>query len=201
MDIYTAKKLILGLVAIAVAAVLATAPASARGFSLYGSYWDTDQAGEAVGGGLSFEIPINERVGVDLRGAWYSQGELENPFDEGDTFTERDLNLAPVEAGLRFNFNPSGTFSPYVGGGFSYIFMDLDSDRFEVDDETGWYALGGARIGDGAGVDLLAEIAYRKAEATVSDSGLTPVDEFDLEEDVALDIDGPGVNLGVVWNF
>ena len=200
------KQIVLGVTTAALLAAVTASPASARGFALYGTYWDTDQAGEAVGGGVTFEIPINEMLGVDLRGAYLQQGDLESPLDDSvdevdDVFREADLNLAPLEAGLRFTFNSPGTFRPYVGGGVSYVILDLDSDRLEVDDETGWYGVAGAKIGDGSGIDFLVEAVYRKIEATVTGPGLTPINEIDLEEGVKLDVDGPAVNVGAVFTF
>ena len=194
----------LGLVA------LAGAPAVASDLSLYGSGWDPDGIEEAFGGGASFHI--GDSFGIDLRGTYYQNAEADNieigPNEDDDPEVFGDLQMIPVEALLRFDFNNDGPANFYVGGGVSYIFLDIE-DGPDVDDETGWIGLVGARFGDPGGVNFFIEGAYRGVEATVrsedlndffdDDDGTDFGDEFD--EDVALNLDGALINLGVVWTF
>src|SRR5687767_9351178 len=90
----------------AVALALMTGPAAATDFSLYGAYWNTQDFDEALGGGAKL------RLGrfVELRGTYFSDV-------TADTDPERfdfEVSALPIEAGLRFDFGDSETFTPYV---------------------------------------------------------------------------------------
>jgi hypothetical protein len=192
------------------ALALATAPLSASDFAIYGSGWDPDGLQEALGGGVSFHW--GETFGVDLRATYYQNAETDNlGFDDLDNEDEvfGDLQMVPVEALLRYDFNNEGAANFYVAGGASYVMLDWD-DGPDLDDEVGWIGLVGARFGDPGGLNFFIEGAYRGIEATVraddlndffddDDDGVDFGDEFD--EDVDLNLDGALVNLGVVWSF
>ena len=189
-------------------AAFVAAPAAGSSFAVFGSGWDPDLTGEALGGGAS--LSFGDTFGVDLRATYYRNAEIED-FDIGDDDDDLelgDLQIIPVEALLRYNFNSGGAANFYVGGGASYIILDWDEGP-EIDDEVGWAALVGARFGDPEGLNFFIEGTYRGVEATVraddlrdvfdDDDGTTGDDEFD--EDVALNLDGPAINLGLVWSF
>jgi hypothetical protein len=181
------KKIIL--FAAAALAILA-GPAAAADFSVFGSYWNTQDADEALGAGAK------ARLGrfVELRGTYYSDV-------TADTEPERfdfEVSAIPLEAGLRFDFAEGEAFSPYVGGGASYIM--LDTTEGDIDDEVGYYAVLGAEFGNRpSGLSFMAEAIYRNVEATVTEDE----DGFpdDVRDDVILRLDGLGVNAGLVWRF
>jgi hypothetical protein len=185
--------------------LLGAAPASASHFDLFGSYWDTDEAGGAGGGGLAFGIPVGRRWSIDLRGSYYEElanEPLEALFDDGDPVFDRNgLEVLPLEAGLRVDFAPDARVSPYLGGGASYFL--LDSDLGDVDDEVGAYLLLGATFGRPSGVSFFVEGIWRIAEATVEldPEDLEDIDDIDLDGRVPVDLNGLGVNAGVTWRF
>jgi hypothetical protein len=185
--------------------LVAGAPALATDFTLYGSYWDTDVAGDAAGGGIGLGIPFNEMLGLELRATYFeelSDDPFGNIFDSDETvFQERGIQALPLDAGLRLSFAPGATFRPHVIGGVSYFL--LDSDFGEVGDEVGWFAGVGATIGDGTGTEFFMEANYRKAEAEVEfdPEDLEDVDDIDIGDNAKFDIDGVGVNIGVRWYF
>ena len=184
-------------------ALLSAAPALASDFGLFGSYWDTRDADETFGGGVEFNFAFGESpLGLELRGTYYQQlndGAVGNLFDDDEGFFEENsLEALPVEAGLRYNFNPTGNVSPWISGGVSYIFLDLsDIEGVEIDDETGWYAGLGSRFGDPDGVNFYGQVLYRATEATVQRDR----DDIDLEDTVNIELDGVVVNAGILWSF
>jgi hypothetical protein len=194
---------------VAVVSVLAVgaAPASAAGtFNLFGSFWNTDEADDTAGGGLGVGIPLGERWQVDLRGSYYEElanEPLEALFDTDDpVFQRTGLQVLPVDAGLRYNFNPEERYNFYLGGGASYYL--LDSDFGDVSDEVGAYALLGMDIGNPDGLSFFVEGMWRIAEATVEvdPDDLGDIDEVDdLVNEVPVDLNGLGVSAGLSWRF
>jgi hypothetical protein len=181
------------------------APVHATDFTLFGSYWDTDVAGDAAGGGVSLGIPFNEMLALELRATYYEEltdDPLENIFDSDDpVFQEVGIQALPLEAGLRLSFAEGATFRPHVMGGVSYYL--LDSDFGEIGDEVGWFGAVGATIGDGDGAEFYVEGLYRKAEAEIEldPDDLEDIDDLEIGENAQFDMDGFGVNLGVRWSF
>ena len=202
------------LLATAALALVAVTPASATGFALYGSGWNPDAVEDALGVGTSLSFPFGESgLGLDLRGSFYQEAsvDLENVGDD-DAVDIRDLGLQiiPVDAALRYDFNNEGRANFYVGGGASYLFLDLD-DGPDLDDEVGWLGFVGARFGDPDGMNFFLEGGYRGVEATVraedfndffddDDDGTSGPDE-EIDEDVDINLDGAILNLGLVWSF
>jgi hypothetical protein len=190
--------------ATAVIAVMAL-PASANDFSLFGSYWDTDVAGDAGGGGLGLGFAINDYWSIDLRAQYFEEltdDPLRNAFDSDDpVFQRKGIQALPAEVGARVTFGPDASVRPYVGAGLSYFF--LDSDFGEINDELGWYALVGATFGDQEGAQFFVEGTWRKAEAQVEldPDDLDDIDDIGVADTARFDIDGFGVNAGVRWSF
>jgi hypothetical protein len=183
---------------------LGATPAFAGGLNIYGSYWDTDAAEEAAGGGLRLGIPLGQVVQLDL-GASYYEELTDRPFRElGDVetpFVENGLQVIPVEAGLRFNFAEGSRFNPYLGGGATYYF--IDSDFGDVSDEAGWYARIGAELGEPGGSGFFAEAGYRGVEVTVENDpdDFDDFDDIEFQEETEIDLSGAVVNVGYVWRW
>ena len=170
--------------------ILAVPAAKATDFGVFGSYWSTEDADNALGGGAKL------RLGrfVELRGTYFSDV-------TADTDPERfdfEVSAIPIEAGLRFDFAENEAFSPYVGGGASYYL--LDTSEGDIDDELGWYAVVGAEFArQPSGLGFMAEAIYRGVEATVTEDSDGFPDH--VHDDVNLNLDGFGVNAGLVWHF
>lgn len=197
--------------ALLVLGLLAT-PASAGSFSLFGSYWDTDQLDEAGGGGIAaaFGITPDDRLELEFRASYYEELKS-NEFDrildqiaddDRTPFQEVGVEITPLEAGLRFNFAPEAPLNFYIAGGGGYYLLD-GSGGFEVDDEFGFYVGGGLMIGNPDGVSFLAEVIWRKIEGSVSNDPdrLDDVDDLDFNNQVDVDLDGPAANVGIIWRF
>jgi hypothetical protein len=186
-------------------AAFAATPVHAGDFSLMGSYWDTDVAGETAGGGVILGLPLNESFAIELRATYFEQlsdDALENAFHSHDpVFLRQGIQALPLEAGVRIGFAPGATFRPYVGGGASYFL--LDSDFGEIQDELGYYAALGATVGDGRGAEFFFEGLYRKATAHVKidPQHFDDIDDINVDDEAALKLDGLGVNAGVRWTF
>ncbi|HEX9943401.1 MAG TPA: hypothetical protein VGG03_15400 [Thermoanaerobaculia bacterium] len=169
----------------AVALALLAGPASAGDFTLYGAYQDTKDAdqGLGIGGKLGFGI-------FELRATY---------FDDVTTDTGRrdfELRMIPLEAGLAFKFAPGQNVNPYIGGGAGYYL--LDTNRGEVDDEVGYYAVAGANFTGASGLGFNIEGIFRSMEATVRDRSLS---NPNVDEETDIQLGGFGVQGGLVWTF
>lgn len=170
--------------------------AAASEIALYGSYWETDMLGNSAGFGIGAGLGGGP-VRFDIR-ATYFPDLSESFFDLSDLHDDGDFAVRALvpELGVSFDFLPDETFRPYLGVGGSYYV--LDDSRFEVDDEVGFYGAAGFSVGSESAA-FFAEAIYRSVEATVVDDDLT--DEFELDREVALDLDGLSFNAGVRWRF
>lgn len=176
------------------ALALAAAPARAGDLALFGSYWSTDQAGDTFGGGARLGLSFAPWLVLDLRGTYFA--------DVTDDRGNRDLELSavPLDAGLRLQFGSSGTV-PYIGAGATYYL--LDSNRGEIDDEFGWYAVAGLALGPPKGVAFFAEAIYRDVEGTVvtEPSDFEGLPDVEFQERVAVPLSGFGANAGIVFRW
>lgn len=188
--------------------VCASPAAMASGFSVFGSYWDTSDVEETFGGGIGLGIPFGETgLGLHARATYYQEltdEPLDNLFDEDDDedfFAEDSLEVLPVDVGLTYEFAPRGAFSPWVGAGASYFLIDTTREGVDVDDETGFHVSLGSRFGASEGTNFFAEAIYRSTEATLIRRERPGDDDIDLEDEVAIDLDGIAINAGIVWRF
>ena len=176
------RKTILWVAALTLLAI----PASANDFGLFGSGWNTKDADQGMGVGGKFNFG---RL-FELRAAYFSDLTADTSPESRDF----ELKAIPLEAGLAFKFAESERMSPYVGGGAGYYM--LDTDRGDIDDEAGWYAVLGADFKTSENLGLMVEGIYRGMEATVRND-----DPDDIIGDVNVDFGGLGVNAGLVWTF
>lgn len=182
----------------ALALALLTTPAWASRFGLSGSYWNTDEASDGVGATADLKFDLGaSNFAFDLRGGYFDDLTEDREGQRRDF----DLSATPLEAGLVYNFNRDGRTNPYAGGGVGYYLLDTSAGN--VDDETGWYATLGSEFTGTRNVGFFVEGLFRKMEATVERDPrqLEEIEDIELEEQVAIDLDGLGVNAGVVWRF
>lgn len=195
------KKLVIAGIVVAALA----APSTAADFSVFGSYWDVDVAGDTAGGGISMGIPFNESLALELSATYFEEltdDPLANAFDSDDpVFEQQGMNVTPLSAGLRWSFGANESFRPYASGGLTYFL--LDSDFGEVNDEVGYYAALGAGFGNPDGMSFFAEAIYRSAEAEVKldPEQLDDIDDIEVRDRATFDLDGVGVNAGLRFNF
>jgi hypothetical protein len=189
--------------ALGVLIVLLATPAFADGtFSLYPTYWETEDVDSAGGLGVNAAWPMGHVLDFELKASYYEELKnqpLEQVLDGDDPFSS-GVTAIPLEAGLRFNLaRDAEVWNPYVGAGGTYY--ALDSDFGNLEDEAGFYASLGSSFGNGVGAEFFAEVAHRWVEATVTD--LEPLDEEDnFEGDrVDLNLDGFVANMGVAWKW
>jgi hypothetical protein len=174
------------LLALAVTGLLAAVPASATDFSVGGAYWDTKDADQALGvyGKLGFGL-------FELRGTYFSDVTADTEPEHRDF----EVSAIPLEAGIKWDFARDERVNPYVGGGAGYYL--LDTNRGDVNDEVGWYAVAGLDIATQAGFGINVEGIYRGMEATVDNVD----NDTNIRDSVDLNLDGFGLNAGLVWKF
>ena len=184
--------------------VVGGAPAMATDLNLFGSYWQTGDFDDTFGGGVRLGFGDGP-VQFELRGSYFPDiaEDFEQLFDSDSEFEDQfEITAIPLEAGVTFNFGGSETFNPYIGGGASYIL--LDTDIGEVDDEVGFYVVGGFKAArDDGGVGFFAEAIYRNIEGQVNfdPEDFDDVDDVDFDDDFDLDLAGIGANVGIVFRF
>jgi hypothetical protein len=191
---------------VALAAVAAT-PAAAD-VKLFGAYQDTDARDDTAGGGVSVGFPLAPVADIELRGSYMQKLEddpLDGFFDDERVFTPGDIEIIPVDLGVRFNLVDRETGAhPYVNAGASYFLLDSDRRGVDVDDEVGYFAGLGSNFGKKSGLSFFVEGVYRKVEATVEADPDAIEDVDDLEgfrNEVDMDLDGFGANAGVRFGW
>jgi hypothetical protein len=169
---------------------LATGVASAVDLGIHGAYWDTKEGDQAFGLGAKLRFSFFE-----IRGTYFD----DVTADVDPEVSDFEIKAYPIEAGIVIQLLKGSFFRPYIGGGGGYYI--LDTNVGDIDDEVGFYLVGGADIGEPSSrVGFSLEAIYRNIEGTVRGDLGDP--DFDLEEDeVDLDLSGVGANLGVVFRF
>ncbi len=198
---------------VAVVALLAasTSPAAAVDFGIFGSYWDSDDVGSALGLGGRIWVDINDDLDFEVSAQW-----LEG-FDDNPTLLEPtplttflframvEVDAIPVDLGLTYSFGDEGQ-GFFIGGGGTWAFLDgeivitdpaLPGGIIElggVDDEFGWYA----KLGYEAN-DLFVDLLYRDLSATAE--GLSAVTLPGAGIPSTIDIDLSGFQVSIGWRF
>lgn len=165
-----------------------TTASSAANFSLYGSYWDTDELGASPGVGA--RAAFFDGLQLEVGAGYYTdlEEELDISLPGDDAFAVPSLEAIPVEVGLRYNFPRF-----YIGGGGAYYL--LEADNGDPDDELGAYVRAGFQF-----EHFFLEANYHDVEATLDNFEIDADDgEIDVIDDVAFDLTGFIFNLG--WRF
>jgi len=165
---------------------LLAGPAKAADIGVFGAYQDTKDADSGYGVGAKIDFARF----LELRASYFSDVTDNRP---GNDFK---IRLVPLEAGLVYKFQPGTTFTPYLGGGASYFL--LDTNRGNIDNELGWYAVAGTDIKTRHGFGLMLEGIYRSVDATIRDNRS---DSTTVTSRVPLQLRGFGANAGLVWSF
>lgn len=169
---------------------VAAGTANATDLGLHGAYWDTKQAARTFGFGAKLRFSF-----VELRATYFDDVTTDVEPESADF----EVKAYPLEGGIVLQFLKNSMVRPYVGGGVGYYL--LDTNLGDIDDELGYYVVGGADIGaPSSRVAFSIEGIYRNIEGSVRGELFDP--DFDIEEDeVHLDLSGIGANAGVVFRF
>ena len=160
---------------VSAATLLIPGAASAFDFSLVATYYDTDPD-ETYGAGI--RLGFGGRTQFEV-GASYVDQITDDRFDFSTDFI-------PIDAGVRF---PPGDGPLFFGVGGTYYL--IDSDRFNVDDEFGFYARAGVEFKIG----FFFDVEFREVEGSVEGT------DFDFGGAVRPDLDLSGWAVNVGWAF
>ena len=181
---------------------------------LGGQYWLVKDAKDVLdenglwGGNILFRIQPVEYIGIDLRagasGAWDTEswhGPRGRKYEETATFM-----CCPVEAGLVLIIPIGDRFQIYGGGGVGYYYYDIDikttshrhghsyrsewHDHIDLEDDVGWYALGGLKISLASHFALFGEARYTGTDTRFEDA-----------DDIKIDCSGVAFQAGFMFDF
>jgi hypothetical protein len=145
----------------------------------FGSYLDSDDLGPGYGGGAKLEVKPTDWLSVDGRASWVF-------------FDDFDISMIPLEAALRLNVPMFGErIVPYAGVGAGYYYFEADD--VDLDSNVGYFPLVGLEIGLRR-VALFAEARWLVLE-TDTDAALEELGDLDA------DVDGLGINVGLLFRF
>jgi len=187
-----------------VVTLVCASPAMAADFKLFGSYWDTSDLGSASGGGVGFGFPLGSSpLSIDFSGTYFRQlsdRPLHNLFSDETSsgfFSRNSIRVVPIDATLKWHFINDSNIEPWIGAGATYFLLDSSRSGVDFNDETGWNAGAGLRIGQQHGANFFADAIYRNTKATVrrNDTSVSLVDRESLK------LDGFGANVGVLWRW
>ncbi|HNY77586.1 MAG: outer membrane beta-barrel protein [Sedimentisphaerales bacterium] len=147
---------------------------------VFGAYLDSDDLGEGYGGGAKVELNPIDILSIDARASWIH-------------FDDTNVDMIPLEAAALLNFPILFEhIVPYIGAGAGYYFFDADDA--DLDDEVGFFPLAGLEIGFHK-VSILAEVRWLFLEADVDSA------EDELENITEADVDGLGINVGLLFRI
>jgi hypothetical protein len=168
--------------------ILAAPAWAGGGYSLFGSWGAVDNNEFALGAGVRLTLGGERWVG-DLTWTWYQE------VTGVDTIAGFDDNIQviPTELGIRFLMNPRGSVIPYLGGGLSFFYVNLNDGS--ASNPVGVYGVFGINFG-GRKAKFFAEGVYRYAK-----SDITYTYAGDQRWTGEMDVGGFAVNAGVTWTF
>ena len=185
------------LMAMGLAALLA-APAMAGSLGIFGAWWTSEDASDSLGGGAWVDFYLGKGVEIELRGSHFSDFNTVN--DVGD---KADLRVSAFDLGFTYNFGYSSgkTLNPYIGGGgtiFSTELDRVDNDKRlgTVDNEWGYYAVGGLEFPISKSFAFVAEAMFRQSKFEIlgNDLGFSGVSQ-------KVDMKGFEGNLGIAFKW
>ena len=187
-----------------VVTLVCSSPAMAVDFKLFGSYWNTNDLSDTSGGGLGFGFPLGASpLSIDVSGTYYRQlsdRPLHNLFDDNTSqgfFSRNSIRVVPIDATLKWHFPNGSNVEPWIGAGATYFLLSSSRHGVDFNDETGWNAGAGLRIGQQHGANFFADAIYRNTKATVRRTD----DSVSVVHRESLSLDGFGANVGVLWHW
>ena len=165
------------IIALLAMVTLGTAVPRAHALGVFASWWNMNDANEdGFGFGIRQKIKLAPIISLDTRASYIN-------------FNDSDLKVFPLEATGLVSL---GLF--YGGLGVGYYIFDVGGDEFSIDNNFGWYLVGGVEIGAGP-VGVFGEIKWTSLSADFSD--VKP----NLDIPSSLDADGVGFNVGVTFGI
>jgi opacity protein-like surface antigen len=196
-------------------------PLSRVSLGTYLSYWHADDLsdfdGEGfIGGGVNGQLRLLDFLALELRAGVFGAGHSADVFRAGDGWFENETVLVaiPLEAGLVATLKLGDTFHLYGGPGAGYYVFDGEFRStqgpwkqiydLEFDDETGCYALFGARWQLARNAALFAEAKYTWVETRLQQDRGALVEQirhadFPLAQDI--DLEGFSLQAGFLFTF
>jgi hypothetical protein len=172
-----------------VALILLAAPSWAGSFGGMATYWDTDEADSDEGAGIKLVFDLGRSVDFEIRGSWLNDLGL---VAQGRGFK---IEATPVDLGVAWRFLEDGKVHPFLGVGGSFVFLNAkasDLGTVRMDDEAGYYVVGGLEIPVSENLGIFGEVLFRQVKADITDNGLP-----DGIRDFPVDLTGAGAGLGL----
>ena len=170
-------------IAIALSIVaICSVPAHAGSFGVYGSHWDSNDAGDSWAGGARVGFNFVKMLEFEVHGTQYS--DFKSDIPSPDT----KVKARALDGGLRVNFLPTAPLNPYVGAGVSYYF--LDSNPGDINNKSGIYGVAGLDFGSKVS-HFFVEAMWRKLDTTITLNSFNTDAKFD----------GVAGNAGFVWRW
>ena len=146
----------------------------------FGSSINSDDLGQGHGGGAKLELNPIDWLSVDGRAGYIR-------------FADTKVNMIPLEAAGLLNFPMAGErIVPYLGAGAGYYLFE--GSETDLQDQVGFFPLAGLEIGLWR-VSLLAEARWLFLQTDVESA------RGELRNLREAEVDGLGINLGVVFRF
>ena len=194
------------------------APLSCFSLGAHLSYWNVQDLEDydingAIGGGVIGQFRMQKYLALELRLSGYATGYSEDVYIENEGWFDTDFTIVsmPMEADVIGILPLDKTFSLYGGPGVGYYLFDgqFTSKQgprettydVEIDDEAGFYVLGGMRAQIARNLALYLEGKYTWVDTTVrtAEDDLAAWGIRDLHKD--LDFSGFSVNAGMLFTF
>lgn len=169
--------------------------AAAGGISVFGSGWQlTDDDSVAGFGG---RLSLGNKLAFDIAATWYDSVDLPQYELPGDpSHVIGDLQVLPIDVGVRYTFSTGIIVRPFVGAGLSIFLANAEGAHPDID--PGYYLLGGIYVGRESGLNLVLDLLWREANGQLK---IRSVDGVDTSYTYNLDLGGFGANLGVAITF
>jgi opacity protein-like surface antigen len=175
--------------------------AFAGGPSIYGTLIDTEDLDESYGIGAKVDLDITQRLAIQVRSAFYDT--LGKDITLGRNELQTDLEIVPVEAGLTLRIPIQDRVVPYVGAGLGWYILEADvsvngrSQEINIDDELGYYFLGGLMLDLGPAFSIFGEYQYRDVNTTLSGDSFSNR----VGGDVDVGLSGSSINAGIMLRW
>lgn len=168
--------------------VLASPALAGGGVDLYGVY------GEVVDGEADLGLGIRLSIGgvhwmFDASVTGFKNLEDVQVIDE-NTSSNETFRYRAFDLGLRYVFYEGHKLRPYLGGGLSYAQVSATDIRMEG--AIGLYGLVGLRYGKTPGIQFMADLIYRWAEAEAT---------YSLNQTRDVTVGGLGLQAGISFVF